>query len=930
MKLSGINAKPMVFVSYSHKDEEWKERLCPHLEMLKNVGHITIWDDKTIKSDGKYFNEIKPIIDRAAVTVCLISPDYLASPFFIKEEIPYLLERREKKRMPIIPLLLRPCQWWIFPWLKEVQMLPRNGGHDKKEYKYIARDFKDNFDDVFLEVAESICEIIGNPEYTPPASTPRWSPPEKIDTNRLPMTGEELFGRQKELEMLDNAWESDNTHIVSLVAWGGVGKSTLVNKWLEHLAADNYRGARKVFAWSFFSQGTNERVTSADLFIAEALAWFGDPDPNEGSPWDKGARLAELVRKEKNLLVLDGLEPLQSSYEYEHGKVKDPGMATLLSELARNNNGLCIITTREAIADLSPYPETTCRRDLEQVSAEAGRALLRISGVQGTDAELEAATGEFGNHALALTLLGVYLRDIQDHYISHASGIPDLDIPENEGRNPRRMIAALEQHYGKGPEVEVLRMLGLFNRPADAGEIAALKAAPVIPDLTEHIQGLSEADWLRLLHKLRQDRLIAEESRHQPDLVDAHPLIREHFGQQLRETYPETWRKGNNRLYEYLKQTAEKYPDTIDDMMPLYAAVAHGCQASRYQAAMDEVYWPRIQRGNEAFNAIKLGAIGAELAIISGFFETPWSQPVAELTEAAKSFILNDAGFDLRALGRLADAVQPFNESLRILIDQHNWKPARAAGNLSELHLTKGDLAQALEYAKQSVDLADRSGDAFMRMGMRTVLADVVHQAGCLSEAEAAFQEAEKMQKEQQPEYPILYSLWGFRYCDLLLGQGKYRDVLSRAEQTIEWEEGRLLDIAHDHLSLGRAYLLQALQEGTDDFTLTAEHLNQAVDGLRQAGAQEFIIRGLLARAELYRVQGAFEKAQHDLDEMTIAKRGEMELHQADCHLEYARLCLAMGNNEKAREHLATVKEMIGRMGYHRRDEEIKELEARL
>ncbi len=80
--------------------------------------------------------------------------------------------------------------------------------------------------------------------------------------------------------------------MVSLVAWGGVGKSTLVNKWLEHMAADNYRGARRVFAWSFYSQGTNQPATSADLFIAEALKWFGDADPAQGSPWDKGGRLA--------------------------------------------------------------------------------------------------------------------------------------------------------------------------------------------------------------------------------------------------------------------------------------------------------------------------------------------------------------------------------------------------------------------------------------------------------------------------------------------------------------------------------------------------------------------------------------------------------------------------------------------------------------
>jgi len=163
------------------------------------------------------------------------------------------------------------------------------------------------------------------------------------------------------------------------------------------------------------------------------------------------------------------------------------------------------------------------------------------------------------------------------------------------------------------------------------------------------------------------------------------------------------------------------------------------------------------------------------------------------------------------------------------------------------------------------------------------------------------------------------------------MSQEKYHEVLNRAVQTIEWESGRLLDIGLDHLSFGRAHLFKALQEGSQDFTRAKEHLNQAVDGLRQAGAQEFIIRGLLARAELYRVRGEFDKAQHDLDEaMIIAERGEMGLNQADCHLGYARLYMAMGRNEDARKCLDTARELVEKMGYHRRDKDIVEIDEQL
>jgi len=360
--------------------------------------------------------------------------------------------------------------------------------------------------------------------------------------------------------------------------------------------------------------------------------------------------------------------------------------------------------------------------------------------------------------------------------------------------------------------------------------------------------------------------------------------------------------------------------------------VTHGCRAGRYQEAFQDIYMKRIQRGNEYFDLYKLGAYGADLAALSGFFHSTWSKPVTDLTEIDKSLILSIAGFDLRPLGWLKEAAQPMKSSFEVAIEQEDWEnAARDAGNLSELHLTMGGIAQALDQAKRSIELADQSGDAFQQMVTRTTLADALYQTGSFDKSEHLFKEAEEMQKKSQPQYTFLYSLQGFRYCDLLLGRGKYTDVLSRAEQTLEWfkQEYPLYSIALDHLSLGRAHLLQTLHEGTGDLSQASEHLNKAVDWLRRAGVQDYILRSLLARAELYIAQKEFEKAQCDLDEaMTIAERGEMGLHKADCRLGYARLYLAMGNKEKARGELAIAKEMIRKMGYHRRDGEVKELEA--
>ena len=79
------------------------------------------------------------------------------------------------------------------------------------------------------------------------------------------------------------------------------------------------------------------------------------------------------------------------------------------------------------------------------------------------------------------------------------------------------------------------------------------------------------------------------------------------------------------------------------------------------------------------------------------------------------------------------------------------------------------------------------------------------------------------------------------------------------------------------------------------------------------------------------RVAWEREQAHRDLTEaFTIAERGEMRLHLCDCHLEYARLCLAQADKDRAHEHWVTAKEMIAEMGYHRRDKEVDELAAQL
>ena len=100
--------------------------------------------------------------------------------------------------------------------------------------------------------------------------------PALVDITGLPETGyERLVGRDAELQRLDAAWGDPKINILSLIAEGGAGKSALVNEWLKRMQADNYRGADVVLGWSFYSQGSKERATSADAFLDWALDKLG-------------------------------------------------------------------------------------------------------------------------------------------------------------------------------------------------------------------------------------------------------------------------------------------------------------------------------------------------------------------------------------------------------------------------------------------------------------------------------------------------------------------------------------------------------------------------------------------------------------------------------------------------------------------------------
>jgi tetratricopeptide (TPR) repeat protein len=778
-----------------------------------------------------------------------------------------------------------------------------------------------------------------------------------LNIAQLPQTPAGLFGRDPHLAQLQSAWDSPHTNLLTVLGDDGLGKSTLVNTWLQHHFLPNRPAHSRVFGWSFFNYGSVANQTvAADFFIDAALRWFGDTDPTQGSPWERGRRLAGLIAQQPTLLILDGLELLQMSRGPQAGHLHDPAMQALLTTLAAANPGLAVLTTRLPVTNIEA-PTLT----LEPLPAEAGAALLQAGGLQADEAHLQQISRNFDGHPLALWLLAGFGRAALAGDLTRLAEIPPLPDDDHRGGQARRVMQAWVNWLGPGPELNVLAMLGLFTRPADIDLLEILRETPPIPHLTNHFFDIKQEKVLGLFakssatplndnvwdeavaalqrgHLLLPTAKIAISPVETAEYLDAHPLVRRFFARDLGSNFPKAWQGGHLRLYKHLKTSTEKYPDTLVAAAPLYDALAHACRAGMAEEALEDIFWQRLSRKELFYSTKTLGAFGADLAALANAFSQPWSRPVQSLPKFTWAALLNWTGTALRALGRLDEARQPLETALKTYIAKKDWKQVSiAAVNLSQLNLVVGDVAAALTAAEEGVKRAKRRKDETQRLVALAGLAEAQLQAGQLEAAAQTFAQVEEKQRLIQ-HHPFLYARRGYFYCDLLLSAGEFEAVLARASQTIEiaQNQGWPLYVALDHLSLGRAYTTQAAANPAEparervDMQPAGQHLTEAITGLRQEGAQEFMPPALLARAEWHWQQGHWTKAQTDIDDaMDIARRNGMKPFECEALLGQVRLWLAQGQpGPAAQQYLQQARAIVDSTGCRRREPEIAALTA--
>jgi predicted ATPase len=202
----------MIVISYSREDEEWKDKLLPHLSVLLHRG-VEIWHDRTITT-GSFWDElIAEAIGKAEAAILLISADFFNSKYIRERELPMLLEASRRRNLRLFPVLVRDCAWKRLEWLTQIQVCTYNGrplsGCDPNLVDSILSDLASEADEFYAARA-----------------VPRLKTAPAAQTN-IPSPSSSFVGRKEELSRLKGLLADEDIRVITITGPPGIGKTRL-------------------------------------------------------------------------------------------------------------------------------------------------------------------------------------------------------------------------------------------------------------------------------------------------------------------------------------------------------------------------------------------------------------------------------------------------------------------------------------------------------------------------------------------------------------------------------------------------------------------------------------------------------------------------------------------------------------------------------
>jgi tetratricopeptide (TPR) repeat protein len=930
-----------VFISYSHKDEAWvTQTLLPRLEKAE----LRVCIDYRDFAPGRpALLNMQDAAEDSRYTLLVMTPAWVASEWTLFESLltrtsdPAGLQRRT------IPVRLEECE---IP--KFIAMLT---------YVDFARPDR-------LDVAWTmLLTALGAPPPPEPPEEPRRE--EWCLAHPYPMPPN-FTGRAAERAMLSEWLDADADHpLLLLCALGGFGKSALTWHWLLH-DVDPRRWPRAVW-WSFYegdasfdsflretltylgadpsSLGPRQQADAllrslhqpGTLLILDGFeralrayagmdaAYRGDePHPSPGPfplPLGEG-RGRGLGEGERDCISPIAEHFLRSAASLPGIRSKVLVTTRLRPRVLEGHGGVLLAGCRE--------------EELTQMQPADAVAFFRAQGIRGGRAEIEAACAPYGYHPLSLRLLaGLVVADPQQP--GDIAAARRLDVA---GDLVQRQHHVLEQAYEglTAGRRRLLSQIACFRGPVGYEALAASPPEPLPhPPLLkgegaaspfpsrEGGQGVrseppSEAVGAGYLDADLRD-LVARGLLHrdlQTNRYDLHPIVRRYAYDRLAGEDREA---AHLRLRDYF--AAVPPPDkvrTLDDLAPVIELYHHTVRAGQYDEACDLLYARLIPNPLH----FRFGAYQLCIELLRALFPGGEDKAPCLKEKGDQAWTLNALGNSYSLSGQPRRAAPLFEQNANY-DEKHGRKSHLAVGlgNLATQQIAVGTLRAAEANLRRRIDLCREIANEHSEAVGHQDLGRLLAYLGVWGEAEEELAAALALfMKEQHVQgqgvtwvYRALRGLLLARTSPpspLLRGEEGGGEVLAAARRALELadETARTIflyerDYVDVHWLLGAAYLANGDPDAAE------RHLTEALircRGINAVDAEADILLDLARLALLPspsgREAGGESEATRLAEEaLTIAERCGYVLQGVDAHLVLARIALAAGDRDGAREH---------------------------